>query len=511
MAKNNNGQFFTNIEIIGDKVYERYIDHDGLEKSRVTAYQPTLFLKTQVETNYKDIYGNYCQPKKFESIRDANNWRRRFKEDEVLGMDNFQIAYLSDAYKEDIQYDMSKIRIAIFDIEVTSDGEFPEADEAKYPIDVITLYDTLDDKIYVFDLIEDNELDLPRVEPWKPDLQDLDQETLNKVEYMPFTSSDNLLLAFVKYLRVKTPSILAGWNSEKFDIPYVMNRLINRFGEDVANKISPYNEVYKRRGYDQYENEFTTYSPKGFSHLDYMELYKTFRFKTQPSYSLDYISKAETGIGKVEYLGPIHTLRSGNYIPIAIPEIDENSDKMQKWLRIKYIIQSFYEERKFLPRFLDVLINYMKIDNAEEEPDKLLDVMDKLYNHPERVTLTREEDEKLTELKNLIYAMYSKVSHRKYISYAIQDVATIKKMDDALSYFELVFDIAYYAKMPISNVTSKIQIWDAIIFNSLKRRKMVVPMKDVPEHNERIVGAFVKDPIVGTYKYVLSFDLTSLK
>lgn len=495
---------------MGDSIVERYIDYDGKEKIREVKYRPTLFLHTNANTGYRDIYGKFCQPYTFNSIKEANRWKYgpEVKDKEIMGMDNYLLAYLSDQYEEDIEYDMSKIRIAIFDIEVTTDGPFPNEYEAKYAIDAVSIYDTLDDKIYMFDLIEDKEHGLPRVKPWVPDERDLDKEVLDKVVYKTFTNGDDLLMALVDYVRQKMPTILAGWNSDKFDIPYIINRLKRRFGEEYAKQFSPYNDIYERTSYDAYEKPYKTYIPKGIAHMDYMEIYKAFRFKTQPSYSLDYIGKEETGIGKVDYMGPIHTLRSGNYIPTFKPEYDEN-DNLGQWLYIKYMINDFLDRKVFTKSLLPKINTLLESENIAEQAMKLIKVVDYVSENEE--ALEGADLELLRDIRAKVYQIYSDESHRKYITYSIMDVNLIKLIDDNLSYFELVFDLAYYAKMPISNVMSKIQIWDAIIFNSLKRDKRVVPMKDVPEHNERIVGAFVKDPIVGVHKFVLSFDLTSLK
>lgn len=507
----NRKRFFTNVELIGNDIIERFIDTDGKEKIRTVKYEPTLFLKTPAKTNYKDIYGNYCVPKRFDNIFEARNWSRMTKNsgEEVLGMDNFILSYLSDAYPDDIEYDINKIRVAIFDIEVTTDGPFPEVNEAEYPIDAISIYDTLDNKIYVYDLIEDVEHGIKPVRPWRPDRNDLSDEVLAKVVYRTFTNSDDLLLAFIDYLRMNQPSILAGWNSDKFDIPYIVNRLKRQFGKDFAKHLSPYNELVERTSYDGLGKPYTSYSPKGMAHMDYMDIYQAFRFKTQPSLSLDYIGKEETGQGKIDYIGPIHTLRRGNYLPTFKPDYDEN-DKLGKWLYIKYMIQNFYETKRFKVSVLDQLTNVISKDGIEEYPDKIIRIMDAIEANNEDIERLDDLD-KLKNIRDIIYQIYSDESHRKFITYSIMDVQLVKDIDNNLSFLELVFDIAYYAKMPIDSVMSKIQIWDAIIFNSLKKSNIVVPMKDIPEHNERIVGAFVKDPIVGIHKRVLSFDLTSLE
>ncbi|UQJ95772.1 DNA polymerase [Klebsiella phage CPRSB] len=56
---------------------------------------------------------------------------------------------------------------------------------------------------------------------------------------------------------------------------------------------------------------------------------------------------------------------------------------------------------------------------------------------------------------------------------------------------------------------SPLKTWDAIIYNSLREDKVVIP--ENRRHTKTpYPGAFVKDPVPGPYKYMVSFDLTSL-
>ena len=145
--------FYLSVDVIGNDIIERFINNHGTEEVRRIPYEPTMFIHCNDETKYKDIYGKYCLPKRFSSINDCRQWQQKTKGVvEVLGMDDFKLAYISDTYKGDIQYDKSKIRVANFDIEVTGD-EFPNPMVAKYEIDAITHYDSIDDRYYVFDLL----------------------------------------------------------------------------------------------------------------------------------------------------------------------------------------------------------------------------------------------------------------------------------------------------------------------------------------------------------------------
>jgi DNA polymerase elongation subunit (family B) len=53
-------------------------------------------------------------------------------------------------------------------------------------------------------------------------------------------------------------------------------------------------------------------------------------------------------------------------------------------------------------------------------------------------------------------------------------------------------------------------MWDALIYNYLLEKNIVVPPKVVKEKSEAFEGAYVKDPQTGLHNWVASFDLNSL-
>lgn len=411
--------FYLTVEQLGNTIFERYIDENGIEQKRTTKYEPSLFYHAPpgTQSKYVDIYGKSCIKKNFNSIRDARDWMKRMQDvgQEAMGMDDFKLAYLADTYGSEIVYKRQFIRIAICDIEVTA-VEFPKPEQALYEIDAITHYDSIDDRYYVFDLLNSA---YGRVSKWSPQLaaksQDqggdgLDPELVDKVVYLPFETEEELLLEYIRLWEEKPPAVFTGWNIEGFDIPYIVNRIINVFGDRVAERLSPCRKLKSKMVQTPYGEKLVV-DILGVSILDGLELYKKFSFTNQPTYNLDYIAEFETGKGKMAYTGPINKLRE--------------------------------------------------------------------------------------------------VSHQRYISYNIEDVNRVKAIDEKRQFIELSLSIGYYSKMQIQGVFSPIKTWDAIIFNSLKAQNKVVPELK-RQIKQPYPGAYVKQPIPNSYKWVISFDLTSL-
>lgn len=411
--------FYLNVEQIGNNIFERYIDSDGKERQRTVQYEPSLFWHSVegTETKYKDIYGKYCTRKKFSSIQDARDWSKRMKDvgQEVMGMDDFKLAYISDNYAYDVMYNRKYIRIANCDIEVTG-TDFPKPELALYEIDAITHYDSIDDKFYVFDLLNSA---FGSVSKWDAKLaalpenqggDELSQEIIDKVVYLPFETEEELLLEYVRLWEEKPPVIFTGWNVEGFDIPYIVNRITNVLGERVAKRMSPCRKIRSKVIQNIYGDK-QIFDIMGVSVLDYLDLYKKFSFTNQPTYNLDFIAEFETGKGKLKYKGALNKLRM--------------------------------------------------------------------------------------------------VNHNRYISYNIEDVNCVQEIDKKRQFIELALSLGYYSKMQIQSVFSPIKTWDAIIFNSLKAKKKVIP--ELKQHlRQGYPGAYVKEPVPNAYRWVLSFDLTSL-
>lgn len=286
-------QNYLSVVAYGKNILERYIGEDGTEHRRKVPYQPTLFVHTTKETGYTDIYGKNCLPKLFDTMPDARQFIKDKKDIiDILGMDDFQISYISDMYK-DRSPDTSRIRIANIDIEVPS-PEFPNPEESKYEIKSIVHYDSIDDLYYVFGIASSSGEWSSRQSIVEPDL-------LDKVRYTPCVNEKELLVSYISLWRDKTPVIVTGWNCAQFDIPYIARRLEMVLGVKAQSLLSPWGLVKPRTSRDDFGNDVTKYNLVGVEILDYLDLYKKFTFTSRPSFRLDYIGEVEVGRKKVEF------------------------------------------------------------------------------------------------------------------------------------------------------------------------------------------------------------------
>jgi len=100
--------------------------------------------------------------------------------------------------------------------------------------------------------------------------------------------------------------------------------------------------------------------------------------------------------------------------------------------------------------------------------------------------------------------------YQSFIDYNIQDVEIVDKLEDKMRLIELVLTMAYDGKVNYMDCLGAVKYWDILIYNYLKQKNIVIPQKTSSEKGEQFIGAYVKDPQVGSHDWVLSFDLNSL-
>ena len=119
-------------------------------------------------------------------------------------------------------------------------------------------------------------------------------------DYRHYANEKDLLEQFFNWMNKNAPDVITGWNSNGFDLPYLMNRTKRLFGQDTTlfNRISPVNMVntWKSKGFNSMNIDIA-----GVYTLDYMDLYKWYSPHKLERYSLDFVSNFELEKGKIDY------------------------------------------------------------------------------------------------------------------------------------------------------------------------------------------------------------------
>ena len=103
-----------------------------------------------------------------------------------------------------------------------------------------------------------------------------------------------------------------------------------------------------------------------------------------------------------------------------------------------------------------------------------------------------------------------KRNYQLFIEYNIKDVELVVRLEGKLKLLELAMTLAYDTKSNFEDVFTQTRMWDAIIYNYLLERNIVVPPRETSIKDGAFEGAYVKDPQIGMHNWVASFDLNSL-
>ena len=277
-------KFYTNVEQAGNRLLVRGYNNGERYSDRIP-FNPTLFLPTKQYSKWKTLEGQSVQPHRFESITEAREFVKGYKEVpdfEIHGNTRFLYQYIAEQHPEDqVKFDSSKIRIFNIDIETAAENGFPDIESADQEILAISVKDSFTGRITVFG-----------ARPY--DNKD------SMVDYMHFRSEESMLGAFLDYWQANFPDVITGWNVQLFDMPYICNRVERILGDKFVKLLSPWKLVSQREIFIKGRKQFAV-DTLGISTLDYLELYKKFTYTNQESYRLDHICNVELGEKKLDH------------------------------------------------------------------------------------------------------------------------------------------------------------------------------------------------------------------
>ena len=301
--------YYTNVASVGNNILFRGIKNGRRVKLKI-GYSPTLFLPSKKPTQFKSLEGEYLEPMKFENIREARDFVKRYDEVsnfKIYGQTRYEYAFIADENKGMVDWNMDDISVAICDIEVGSENGFPDPYLANEPITAICVT-FLKGATTVFGcgdyVVQGNET------------------------YIKCSDETQLCKRFLAFWQEHYPDVLSGWNTKFFDIPYLINRFRKILGEEETKKLSPWNMIGERKAVVN-NRELIAYDMVGVSSLDYIELYRWYApgGKSQESYKLDNIANVELGDTKLSYdeFDNLHALYRENFqkfIEYNIKDVD---------------------------------------------------------------------------------------------------------------------------------------------------------------------------------------------
>jgi DNA polymerase elongation subunit (family B) len=195
-----------------------------------------------------------------------------------------------------------KLNIAFFDIEVDFDPErgYASPDDAFMPITAIAVYLQWMETMICL-----------AVPPKKLKMADAKEMVKDFDNVMLYETEAEMLDVFLDL--IKDADVLSGWNSEGFDIPYTVNRVTKALSKEDTRRFCLFNQFPKKREYEKYGRQATTYDFIGRVHLDSLELYRKYTYEERHTYRLDAIAEYELGERKTQYEGTLDQLYNNDF------------------------------------------------------------------------------------------------------------------------------------------------------------------------------------------------------
>ena len=195
-----------------------------------------------------------------------------------------------------------KLQTCFFDIEVDFDPVrgFSKPEDPFNPITAVTVY--LDWMQKLVTLVKP-----PRSMSWET-AQEIAAQFDN---CFLFEREEDLLGAFLDL--IDDADILSGWNSEGFDIPYLVMRTARVLSKDDTRRFCLWGQMPKQRTFERFGAENLTFDLLGRVHMDYMQLYRKYTYEERHSYSLDAIAEHELDERKTQYEGTLDQLYNKDF------------------------------------------------------------------------------------------------------------------------------------------------------------------------------------------------------
>ena len=260
-------------------------DDQGRRIVTECSYNPYLWIENKSNSGKKSLFNTSVSKREFPNQWERNKYIRESGRTRLFENISCEQQFLIDTFWQEHQKDsfvQNPLKILYIDIETYSPDDFPVPSEAADTINVITVFDSLTHKFTTWGL---HEIHTP----------------IDNCKYIHCDNEIDLLENFLVYIEKDHPDIITGWNTEFFDIPYIVNRVHNLLGEAFVNRLSPVGNVYKRKVTGQFGKEQEKFYIKGISCIDYLDIYKKFSIGLRESYKLDAIAEHELGDKKVDY------------------------------------------------------------------------------------------------------------------------------------------------------------------------------------------------------------------
>jgi DNA polymerase elongation subunit (family B) len=279
-----------------------YVVERDPKKGRIYQEYPAkyIFYYPDQRGKYKSIYGDNL------SKVTSKSYKEFMKEKKIHSGHNLYESDINPIFRNlEENYlgkDAPKLNVAFWDIEVDFDPErgYASPDDAFMPITAIAVH-----------LQWLNTLVCLAVPPKTLTMAEAEEQVKDFPNTHLFETEAEMLEMFLQL--IEDADILSGWNSEGFDMPYTVNRIIKALSKEDTRRLCLWDQMPKKREYEKYGKAAVTYDLVGRVHLDSLELYRKYTYEERHTYRLDAIGEMEIGESKTVYEGTLDQLYNNDF------------------------------------------------------------------------------------------------------------------------------------------------------------------------------------------------------
>jgi DNA polymerase elongation subunit (family B) len=274
-------------DVKGNRVYQQF-------PAKYMFYQPDK------KGKYTSLFGDQL------SRVVSKSWKEHAKELKIHGDRKLFESDINPVFRvleeNYLGKDSPKLNVAFWDIEVDFDPErgYASPEDAFMPITAIAVYLQWLETLVC--------LAVPPKTITMAQAKDAVKEFPNTILYETEAEMLDMFLNLIE-----DADVMSGWNSEGFDMPYTVNRVIKALSKDDTRRLCLWNQFPKKREYEKYGKAAVTYDLIGRVHVDSLELYRKYTYEERHSFRLDAIAEYELGEHKTAYEGTLDQLYNNDF------------------------------------------------------------------------------------------------------------------------------------------------------------------------------------------------------
>lgn len=436
---------------------------DGIVSKYKIPLKPSYYFVTDKPSQYKSIYGDNLIKMDFNNSFEAKEWADMYKtqQNKIFGFPHSEYIKIHELFPGDLskQFNINDFNVSIIDIETQAEGRvYPLSYQMKVKnkitdeISTLTVYDFEQRDTSKYLVMQSNDWVEYNTSIYYPKGAWPDHESANE--------EINLIS-----LSIKGPS---NKKNKGFFIKTFGTKDVVLDAEDAKDTeyVNCSNEKELLKEFVEYWSTLD---------IDFLSGWNS------TSFDMPYLIKRIVHVFGEEY--------AKNLSPWKIINTKKTKNDYGKEITLFDIVGISQ---------LDFLLLYKKFSQNEAENYKL----DYIAN--------LELDDKKVEYDCSFRELYTK-HYDLFTKYNIHDVRLVGLLEKKLGFIALACTMLYRAKVTAPDVFTTVRIWDVIITNYTADRNIFVPafLSDNSSAGS-YGGGYVKDPIVGFYKWLLSIDATSL-